>query len=84
MSDKNVNHKVIYLIGKKQQQQQKKKTRGKKLVIFVDVVNGWPLMNITLLPYLPLAYFCTTPFGTCSSLYITLYFVVVCTFAFTS
>ena len=35
------------------------------------------IINITLLP---LAYFCTRPFGTCSSLYITFYFVVVCTF----
>ena len=29
------------------------------------------IMNTTFLPHLPLAYFCTTPFGTCSSLYIT-------------
>ena len=42
------------------------------------------IMNITLLPYLPLAYFWATPFGSCSTLYITLYIVVVCTFAFAS
>ena len=33
------------------------------------------IMNFTLLPYSPLACFCTTPFGTCSMLYITLHFV---------
>ena len=42
------------------------------------------IMNITLLPYLPLAYFFTSPFGTCSSQHITLYSVEVCTFAFAS
>ena len=41
-------------------------------------------MNITLLNYLSLAYFLTPLFGTCSSLYITLYFVGVCIFAFVS
>ena len=40
------------------------------------------MMNITLLPYLPLYCFCTTPFRTCSRLCILLIFV--CAFAFAS
>ena len=34
--------------------------------------------------HLPLACVCTTPFGTNSNLWITLYSVVICTFAFAS
>ena len=34
--------------------------------------------------HLPLDCFCNTPFGTCSSLCITLYFVVICVFGFAS
>ena len=56
---------------------------------FHCVASGYKfyIMNSTffsLLPYLPLACFCTTPFGTCSRLYITVYFVEVSTFAFDS
>ena len=53
---------------------------------FHRVASGYKfnIMNITLFPYLPSAYFFTLFFDTCFSLYIILYFVVVCTFAFAS
>ena len=38
---------------------------------FYWVASGFQfdIMNITFLPYLPLAYSCTTPFGACSLAY---------------